>query len=81
MNVSTPSIVPAAQTQTSRRASQVSTILDDYTAAFEHCYPGVPIQIRGSAGKYRVFIRGEWTKDDAVLDLEGIVDATKALLQ
>lgn len=79
MNVSTPSIVPAAQT--SRRASQVSTILNDYTAAFERCYPGVPMQIRGSAGKYRVFIRGEWTKDDVVLDLEGIADATKALLQ
>ena len=79
MNVSTPSIVPAAQT---RRVSQTSTLLDNYTSAFERCYPGVPMQIRSAhGGKYKVIIRGEWTKEDVTLDLEDIVNATKAMLQ
>ena len=78
MNVPTPSIVPAAQT---RRVNQTSTLLDNYTSAFERCYPGVPMQIRSTGGKYKVIIRGEWTKEDVLLDLEDIVNATKAMLQ
>lgn len=80
MNVSTPSIVPAPQ-QAQRRANNVSTLLDNYTAAFERCYPGVPMTIRQGQGGFKVIIRGEWSKEDAILDLEGIVDATKAMMQ
>lgn len=78
MTISTPSIVPAPQAP--KRVS-TTTFLDNYTAAFERCYPGVPMTIRQGQGGFKVIIRGEWSKEDVVLDLEGIVDATKAMNQ
>jgi hypothetical protein len=76
MNVSTPSIVHTAQTP--KRVS-TTTFLDNYTAAFERAYPGVPMIIRRGKGGYRVIIRGEWTQEDVPMTIDQIIEATHDL--
>ena len=76
MNVSTPSIVPAA---TKAKRTTATTFLNNYVAAFERCYPGVPITIKPGQGGYRVIIRGEWTKEDSPMTIDQIIAATRDL--
>lgn len=76
MNVSTPSITPTAQTP---KRTSTSQFLDNYTAAFERCYPGVPMHIKQGQGGYRVIIRGEWSKEDTPMTLDDIIEATHTL--
>lgn len=76
MNVSTPSIVPAA---TKAKRTTTTTFLDNYVAAFERAYPGVPMTIRQGKGGYRVIIRGEWTQEDVLMTIDQIIAATHDL--
>lgn len=77
--VQKPTIGHAFDTSSTHKArTRLTTIgiFNNYIEAFQRCYPGVPVEIKQAGGKYKVIIRGEWTREDEPLTLEQLQQAT-----